>query len=120
METSAAQVDGTNTRALGLLKIGVVVMGVVFVAGFVLVAGTIVYRAMHAGEKVAVQRSFGVSDIHIDVGSSVKDMVMSDERLAAHVVGPKGEAIILINPKTGQEYGRIRLQPLSDFAAAQP
>lgn len=112
--------DGMNARALGLLKIGVVVMGVVFVAGFVLVAGTIVYRAMHAGGKVAVQRSFGVSDIHIDAGSSVKDMVMSDARLAAHVVGPKGETIILINPQTGQEYGRIRLQPMSDFAAVQP
>lgn len=110
-----------NARALGLLKIGVVVMGVIFIAGFVLVVGTLIYRAVNAGDKLAVTAApFGVSNIHIDAGQSVKDVTLGDGRMAIHVNGAKGEAIILVDPKTGLELGRIQLRAMSDFAAAQP
>ncbi len=106
------------------LKAAVIVMGVLLVAGFVLVVATIVKRASDptpAALSTGPGGRFGVSDIHVAPGEKVKSVVMSEDRIAIHLAierpgAAPEEEIVIVAVKTGAELGRIRLRPLNDFA----
>lgn len=106
------------------LKAAVIVMGVLLVAGFVLVVATIVKRASNPTPSVVstgLSGRFGVSDIHVAPGEKVKSVVMSEDRIVIHTAIERAgaateEEIIVVAVKTGAELGRIRLRPLNDFA----
>lgn len=115
---AAAPMEPIPHPRMTVLKIAVVVMGVLLVAGFALVAITIVKRASNP-EAAAARASagqFGVSDVRIAPGEAVKSFSMNESRIAVHVTGPGGDQIILVNPKTGQEIGRIHLRGTTDYA----
>jgi hypothetical protein len=104
-----------------ILKAAVIVMGVLLVAGFGLVIATIVMRASKPqvnASLVGPGGRFGVSNIGVNPGDRVRTLTMTDERLAIHMAGDKGEEIIIVNVKSGVELGRIRLHPLTDLAAS--
>src|SRR5690606_24330225 len=101
-----------------------VTMGLILVAGIIFVAVVAMKRASQPAAtepRVGIGGRFGVSDIHVAPGESVKSLVMADDRIAIHTVTTKQgaaaqEEIIIVSTKTGVELGRIRLRPLSDFA----
>lgn len=104
-----------------VLKIAVVVMGILLVAGFGLVAATIVKRASNpqtAERVVGPGGQFGVSDIQIDKDDIVRSVNLNEDRMAIHVAGARGEDIIIVNVKTGKELGRFRLRALTGLADA--
>lgn len=104
-----------------------VTMGLILVAGIIFVAVVVMKRASQPAAvepRVGIGGRFGVSDIHVAPGESVKSLVMADDRIAIHTVTTKQgaaaqEEIIIVSTRTGVELGRIRLRPLSDFAENQ-
>lgn len=102
-----------------VLKVAVIVMGVLLVAGFGLVIATIVNRASHptAASAIGPGGRFGVSEINIAPGDRVRTLTMNDDRMAIHIAGEKGEEIVIVNVKTGAELGRFRLLSLTGLAA---
>lgn len=116
-ETNRQQISSQPPRWIGAAKIAVIGMGIVFVVGFVFVAGTIVNRLSHSKpEPRALAGRFGLSDIHMDEGQQVKSVTLDQERIAIHLTGDKNEEIVIVDLGTGRELGRIRLHPLSDMA----
>lgn len=97
-----------------------VTMGLVLLAGFIFVVATVIKRSNHPSDQVAgFAGRFGVTDIHVAPGDTVKSVTMADDRIAIHVGSDKNQEIIIVSPKTGQEIGRIRLRPLSDLASRE-
>ena len=102
-----------NARQVRLLKIIVIAMGLMLVAGFVLVIATIVYQAIYAKQEAEI--SVPVADdkaaiLSIDPGANVADMVLDGKRAAIHLTGPAGSEIVIIAIDTGRVIKRIRLQ----------
>jgi hypothetical protein len=111
--------NGKEPRMI-VLKVAVVIMGVLLVAGFALVIGTIVKRASSPAPVVSAVGPggrFGVSEVHVAPGEKVRGVLMSEDRLAIHIGSDKSEEIVIVSPRTGAELGRIRLRPLVDLAA---
>ncbi|HEY4343434.1 MAG TPA: hypothetical protein VGN05_03735 [Parvibaculum sp.] len=102
-----------------VLKVAVIVMGVLLLAGFGLVVATIVNRASHPSTAAVVGPGgrFGVSEINVDPGDRVRTLTMNEDRMAIHIAGEKGEEIVIVNVKTGAELGRFRLLSLTGLAA---
>ncbi|KAB7740844.1 hypothetical protein F2P47_07300 [Parvibaculum sedimenti] len=97
-----------------------VTMGLVLVAGFIFVLVVVVKRSHQPSEQAAgFAGRFGVSDIHVAPGETVKSVTMADGRIAIQIADDKNQEIIIVSPKTGQEIGRIRLRPLSDLASRE-
>jgi len=115
---TSAPMEPIPQPRMTVLKIAVVIMGILLVAGFALVAITIVKRASNP-EAAAARASagqFGVSDVRIAPGEAVKSFSMNENRIAIHVAGAGGDQIILVHPRTGQEIGRIHLRSSTDYA----
>lgn len=103
-----------------VLKVAVIVMGVLLLAGFGLVVATIVNRASHPQENaklIGPGGRFGLSEINVDPSDRVRSLTMNEDRMAIHMAGEKGEEIVIVNVKTGIELGRFRLRPLTGLAA---
>ena len=116
-----AEMETIPQPRMTILKIVVVVMGILLLAGFALVAITIVKRAANpeaASAKALAAGQFGESEVRVAPGEAVKSFSMTEDRIAIHVVGSTGEQIILVSAKTGQEIGRIHLRAVTDFAGA--
>lgn len=109
-----------SLRTRRMLVTAIIVMAVVLVAGFTVVVTTLVKRASHpkaSASLVGPGGRFGVSDINIAPGDRVRSLTMTDDRLAIHIAGEKGEEIVIVNVKTGVELGRFRLQSITGLAA---
>ena len=118
VETS--EMETPPAPRLLVMKVAVAVMGVLLVVGFGLVAVTIVKRASSpqaASRLVGPGGQFGVSDIQIDKDDVVRSVNLNEDRMAIHVAGARGEDIIIVNVKTGQELGRFQLRALTGLAA---
>ena len=119
-----APLPGTpfTPRQVRLLKIVVAVMGVLLVAGLVLVVSVIVYRtgrlagdaagrghgvagraAMPAGERPAV------AALALPQGARVTAMALDGDRLAVQVESPAGGHIVVLDLATGRTIARVRL-----------
>lgn len=109
-----------NTPAnIRRLKVVVAGLGAVLVLGFAVIVAVIIQRASSMGERRAALPAghFGVSRVGIAPGETVRSVTLGDGRLAIHVGSDSAEAVILIDPKTGEELGRVLLAPISGFAS---
>jgi hypothetical protein len=95
------------------LKTAVVIMGIILVAGFILVFSTIIYRAVKLGDEPAgdarPKRGFDALEASLAPDARVSHMALDGDRLAVTVSAPGGSEIILFDIRRGQELGRIRL-----------
>lgn len=117
---AAPEPTGMNTPAnIRRLKFVVAGLGAVLVLGFAVIVAVIIQRASSMDERRAALPAghFGVSRVGIAPGETVRSVTLGDGRLAIHVGSDSAEAVILIDPKTGEELGRVLLAPLSGFAA---
>jgi hypothetical protein len=104
-----------------VLKVAVIIMGVLLVAGFGLVIATIVSRASNPQPEARVigpGGQFGVTDVAIEKGDVLRTVNINEDRMAVHIAGVSGEDIIILNVKTGQQLGRFRFRPLTGLADA--
>ena len=119
-ESESDIVPGTvfTPRQVRILKIVVIAMGVLLVAGFVLVIAVIVYQASSIGESVAPAQSVARPaypapsgpGLIVPEGMSVSNMALDGNRLAVHLSGPNGSEIRIIDLGTGKVVQRIPLK----------
>jgi hypothetical protein len=108
-------------RQVRALKIAVIVMGVLLVAGFAFVLAAIVYQASRLGEKpepaaAAVTAPMALpeglaSELPIPVGAEVTTLALDGDRLAVHLKSQAGAEIAVIDLATGKVLSRIKLRP---------
>ncbi|HXZ01355.1 MAG TPA: hypothetical protein VEI03_15255 [Stellaceae bacterium] len=101
------------------LKVLVVVMGVLLVGGTAALILAIIDRAGHrAGPSSAAPRGFDGSVVDLPPGGRVIGVEAAGERLVVRVELPEGgEALILIDPRTGARLGTVELRPATAGAA---
>jgi hypothetical protein len=105
------------------LKLLMGMMSGFLVLTFMVVIAAFVWRLSGGGVESGAPRAslpagyFGMSRIGIAPGQSVRSVTLGEGRVAIHVTGGDAEMVILADPKSGAELGRILLTPMSDFAA---
>ena len=115
-DPSDETIPGTvfNSRQVRLLKIVVVSMGLMLIAGFALIIVTIVYQAMYAKQgdrsNATVMPVAEQQHLSIDSGAVVSDIIVNGDWMAIHLNGPSGSEIVIISIKTGEVVRRIRLK----------
>ncbi len=92
------------------LKAAVIVMGLLILAAFGLVVYMLLGRIADGGGGDA----FGTRDIDIPAGCELAAAVSDGERLVVRLAGlPERDCqqVILVDPASGEEIGRLRLTP---------
>jgi len=100
------------------LKVLVVVMGVLLLAGVAVVIVTIMTRlAQHPAATAPAAMEgrpapFGTTTLALPAGARVIEMQSAGRRLALHLRHADGsEALLILDPDTGTEIGTIELKP---------
>lgn len=85
------------------LKILVIAMGLLLVAGTLGLAFVILHRLSSKPPTTMAQivPTHGHADITLPAGTHLVGMTAIGDRLALHVQGPGGDAILLIDPTSG-------------------
>ena len=88
------------------LKVLVVVMGVLIIAGVAVVAVTVINRMSHGGGA-----SFSAANLTLPKGCHLVGMVSAGNRLALRL-GDTSECqvILFVDPESGQQVGSLALQ----------
>jgi hypothetical protein len=95
-------------RALKILVIG---MGLLLVAGTLGLAFVILHRLSSKPSTTTAQivPTHGHADVTLPAGSHLVGITAIGDRLALHVQGPGGDAILLIDPTSGTILETIEL-----------
>ena len=116
MTQQATENEGGGAREAGrvrLLKIVVVAMGLMIVAGLAAVIGRVIYLAS-SGQKQAIATSTrGQAQVRLALPPQavVKLLALSGDRLAVHFEGPAGAGIAIVDVVTGAVLSRVDLVP---------
>jgi len=93
------------------LKILVVVMGVMLIAGLAVVIGTIAHRATQR-QAAPPAAGFGHTSVALPAGARVVEMREVGGRLVLRLERSNGsETLLILDPATGAEVGTIDLEP---------
>lgn len=92
------------------LKALVIGMGVLIVAGVIVIVVTIANRAGELGETEA--RSFGTAGLGLPAGTEIVSVVGAGDRLAVHARVPgEGDRIVIVDPRSGAVVGTVAAGP---------
>lgn len=103
---------GSRSRYVRTLLTVAITMGVLLVGGVAVVVGTIIKRVSDPETDVQVRPGFGEMQIQLPAGSEIDDIIASDGRIVVRVRDAGGTMLILLDPRRGEERGRIRLNEL--------
>jgi hypothetical protein len=103
-------------RNVRLLKAAVYIMGVLLVAGTILLIGAIIWKASRLPASVA--RGFEPLEVTVPAGGSVRSVEIVGDRMAVAVESPEGTEIVIIDLRRGTVAGRVRLTPAGPPATA--
>jgi uncharacterized protein DUF6476 len=93
------------------LKILVVVMGVMILAGFATLLAVIAGRLSRGVSETASSQSFAASPIEIPAGARIETLGAGGDRLVLDLVLPDGNRqLIIIDLATGRRLGAIPLR----------
>ena len=101
--------EGSRSRYVRTLLIVVITLGVILLSGVAVVVGTIIKRASSPESNVPVRPGFGETQIQLPAGSKIDDVIAADGRIVVLVHDARGNLLILLDPRRGEEQGRIRL-----------
>ena len=102
----------THSRYVRTLLIVIITLGVILVGGVAVVVGTIIQRVSDPESNVSVPPGFGETQIQLPAGSEIDDIIAADGRIVVRVRDAGGTMLILLDPRLGEERGRIRLNEL--------
>jgi hypothetical protein len=93
------------------LRIGVIVMSLILVAGIATLIGRVLYLA-NRGNEQALPRGMLSAEARLvlPTGASVKSTTLSGDRLAAHYSGPKGDGLIILDLVSGRTLSHVRIE----------
>lgn len=103
---------GARSRYVRTLLIVVITLGVILIGGVAVVVGTIIKRVSDPESNVPVRPGFGETQIQLPAGSEIDDIIAADGRIVVRVRDAGGTMLILLDPRRGEERGRIRLNEL--------
>ncbi|MEC8247688.1 MAG: DUF6476 family protein [Pseudomonadota bacterium] len=103
---------GARSRYVRTLLIAVITLGVILVGGITVVVGTIIKRVSDPESNVPVRPGFGKTQIKLPAGSEIDDIIAADGRIVVRVRDAGGTMLLLLDPRRGEERGRIRLNEL--------
>lgn len=98
-----------STRYVRVLLIVVIGLGVLMVGGAAVVIGTVIKRVSNP-EAVRAKLGFGETEISIPFDSQVIGVDNGDTRIIVKLQDAEGPLLILLDPRKGEEKGRIRLR----------
>ena len=96
---------GARSRYVRTLLIVVITLGVILVGGVAVVVGD-------PESNVPERLGFGETQIQLPAGSEIDDIIGADGRIVVRVRDADGTMLILLDPRRGEERGRIRLNEL--------
>lgn len=106
----AAEADTRNMKPLVAL---VIIMGVLIVAGIVVIVVTIVSRM--SGDRTAnspVATQFAVADLAVPAGCQVMETTTAADRLILRLgTGERCNQVLIVDMSTGKLLGTLRLVP---------
>ena len=94
-----------------LLKIAVVVMGLLILAGMAAVVLRIVYLASRPTAQSSGANLESRARLALPPGAVVRQIAVSGDRLAVHYDGPAGPGIAIVDVATGSVVSRIAIVP---------
>jgi flagellar basal body-associated protein FliL len=120
-ESETAPIGSTMTpKQVRMIKISIVIMTVLLIAGFILL---IVGLFMRAGNKaqttqagprppLAVSEAMpAILSLPVEAGAELVNVLTEQGRLILHLRQPGGSEVAIIDLATGQEIQRIKLAP---------
>lgn len=93
------------------LKVLVIVMGLLIVAGFVVVAAEIARRMSSPAPSRPPAAATFHERVALPAGARVVSMTTVGERLVVHVEAPSGPAAYVVDPRNGALLGTIEFPP---------
>ena len=93
------------------LKVLVIVMGLLIVAGFIIIAAEIARRMSNPNPARPPASAVFSERIALPPGAKVVSMTAVGERLAVHVDTPAGPLAFIVDPRNGVLVGTIEFPP---------
>ena len=95
------------------LKVLVVVMGVMILAGSAALIAVIAGRLSKGGPRTALSQPFVAAPIELPAGARIETMSTGSDRLVVDIVLPDGNRrLVIIDLATGRQLGAIPLRTL--------
>ena len=108
-----------RTGCVRALLITVIVLGILLVGGLAVVVGTIIKRVTDDSPrprpetingKISISEPGFESIINVPEGAALMATEINDRKIILHLRDAEGDFLLLVNMKTGQEIGRVRLK----------
>lgn len=100
-------------RQVKIMKVAVLVMGIILIAGFAFVVSALVYQSSKLGESASggapATGALQQPGLVLPADMAISHMALGDNRLAVHLKGPGGEEIRIIDLGTGAVVTRLPL-----------
>ena len=120
-------IEGTvfTPRQVGRLKIAVVLMGILLLAGFAAVIGGMIYQASKMGQTAQNAASSAANTENVPIspanpdklpsfdipeGWRVVSMALDGDRLALHIRSPEDAEIVLVDVRSGKVISRVKIE----------
>ena len=108
-----------RTGCVRALLITVILLGILLVGGLAVVVGTIIKRVTDDSPhsipetingKISLSERGVESIINVPEGAALMGIEINDSKVILHLRDSKGDFLLMVNMKTGQEIGRVRLR----------
>ena len=97
-----------NSRYVRTLLVVVIGLGVLLVVGAIVVIGLVIKRFDNP-ETVPVEAGFGETEMSIPASGQLLGVENGDTRIIVKLKTEDGPLLILLDPRKGEETGRVRL-----------
>ena len=101
--------DGPSPRYVRGLLVVVIGLGLVLLGGAATLVGTIIKR-MNNPDAIPTKPGFGEVEISVPAKGELITVQNGDNRIILHMRDDEGNLLILLDPRKGEEKGRIRLK----------
>ncbi len=107
--TTEADAPKQSSHYVRIMLVVVIVLGVLLVAGAGVVISTVIKRVSNP-DAIITKQGFGETTLHVPAGAQLLGVENGDTRLVLHLKDADGTFLILIDPRKGEETGRIRVR----------
>lgn len=111
MAGEALQTPDIDAKQVRILKLVVIFLGILILAGFAIVIGRIAYLATQPGRGIGTTSNAQDIRLALPPGAALRSTAVSGDRMTVQYESPQQTGIVIINLTTGQVVSRITFQP---------
>jgi len=101
-----------NARVQSILKLVVIALGILLVAGLAIVIGRIIYLASARSTQPVVSSMVSSNQtLQLPPGSEVRSVSLSGNQMAVHYAMPEGSGIAVLDLATGRKATHVSIVP---------